>query len=135
MLILGGLLTIGLSAMLSMPLTVAFARVTVVLPYAPAVAFTPVAIPRPPPLPAFLVTSNCSVTLVRLALAHAEKFAVPLASGRSVAIAATINVSATVVVAPGMAPLVSDVASMPPAVTSQGFPEVMAPRKARITPI
>jgi hypothetical protein len=94
-----------------------------------------VAIPSPPPFPEFLVSSVSSVTLVRLPFAHPEKFAVPVESGKSVAMIATIRVSLTVVVALGMAPLVSDVASMPPAVTFQGLPEATTLRKAVILPI
>jgi hypothetical protein len=68
-------------------------------------------------------------------LAQAEKFAVPVESGKSVAMAATIRVLATVVVVPGMEPEVSDVASMPPAVTSQGLPEEATLRYAVIRPV
>nr|MDO8079127.1 hypothetical protein [Candidatus Freyarchaeota archaeon] len=56
------------------------------------------------------------------------------ASGRPEAMAATIRVLATVVVAPGMEPLVSTTVSTPPAVTSQGLPDVTTPRKATIRP-
>ena len=48
--------------------------------------------------------------------------------------APTTRVLATVVVAPGMAPLVSTVDSVPPAVTSHGVPEVAAPRMATMRP-
>jgi hypothetical protein len=74
------------------------------------------------------------VTMVRSLFAQAEKFAVPAASGLSVAMAASTRQLSTVVVAPGIAPLVSEVVSTPPAVTSYGLPEVAQPRKARMRP-
>jgi hypothetical protein len=88
----------------------------------------------PPPFPAVTVLSVSSVISVRLLFVHDEKFVVVAASGRAVAMAATIRVLAAVVIAPGMEPVASAAASTPPAVTYQGSPEATAPRKAIIRP-
>lgn len=108
-------------------LTELLASVTVVFPYAPAVAFMPVTIPRPPPVPVLAVSLVRSVTLARLLFAHPEKLVVELESGSAVAIAAMTSVSGTVVVLPFITPLVFAVASVPPTVTSQGLPVVVTP--------
>ncbi len=72
---------------------------------------------------------------VKLALAQPENCDVVFASGRAPATVATTKVSVTDVIAPGITPLVSAIASTPPAITSKGSPAAITPLTAAITPI
>ena len=66
--------------------------------------------------------------------AQLEKFVVVLESGKATPATVTIKVSETVVVVPGIEAVVFEVASIPPDVTSQGFPVVLTPLIAIISP-
>ena len=124
----------GLMAMLIIPFSAAVASVTVVLPYAPAVALPPVAPPSPPPTPRRGVVGSLG-----------EAAQVGVGPGREVGRTVGVRQARWRRQLPrgcsppsssrqGWSPLVLAVASTPPAVTSHGFPEVVAPRIAMMRP-
>ena len=116
------------------PLKVVTDMVTVVVVYAPAVAFSPVAIQLPPPRPAVLELSCLSNILARLAFVQALQLVATVALLLVDSIRTT-KVLATVVVEPGTLPVVSLAAvSLPPAPVSHGLPEVVTSEKQWITP-
>ncbi len=111
------------------PLYEVFARVIVVLPYAPGLAFSPVAMQCPPPKPEVLELSVLSVKLVKSEFDQLLHSAV-LSPLKLVEDMRTTNASCMVVVAPGITADVSLVAlSFPPAPIFQGSPDVITPEK------
>src|SRR3712207_2347414 len=112
--------------MLISPCVAEVARVAVVVPYAPADAFTPVARPNPPPFPLLVKLSTCSVRLARLAFVQPDTCAVVVSVPFATMV--TTSVFVTVVVLPGIDTEVLAVAATPPAITSHGLPDEIHPR-------
>ncbi len=109
----------GCSAIVRKAAVLLLALVTAVVPVDPAVALPPSSRARPPPAPAMTVWSKRSVMLVRLALVTVPMFVVD-AESRSLPMARTISVLATVVVTAGRVHEVDALACTPPAVTLNG---------------